>query len=95
MNVTEETAEKVAHLSRLHVSPEELPALASEMGQILNWMETLNRLDTTGVEPLIHISPEVNRLREDAALPGVGVRTALANAPAKDSDYFRVPKVIE
>ena len=95
MEITAQTAEKIAHLSRLHLSPEELPALAVEMGQILDWMDTLNKLDTTGVEPLIHISAEVNHLRDDVALPGLGTRAALANAPAKDTDYFRVPKVIE
>ncbi len=85
----------MAHLSRLHVEPSELGGIAQEMGQILDWMETLNQLDTTGVEPLIHISSEVNRLRDDEATPGLGTRAALANAPAKDSDYIRVPKVIE
>ena len=85
----------MAHLSRLHVEPSDLPGIAQEMGQILDWMETLNQLDTTGIEPLIHISEEVNRLREDVATPGLGTKAALANAPAKDSDYLRVPKVIE
>jgi aspartyl-tRNA(Asn)/glutamyl-tRNA(Gln) amidotransferase subunit C len=95
MIINEETALKVAHLSRLQVSEAELPGLVSEMEQILGWMNTLNQLDTQGVDPLIHISSEANRLREDIALQGLGTKNALANAPSKDSDYIRVPKVIE
>jgi aspartyl-tRNA(Asn)/glutamyl-tRNA(Gln) amidotransferase subunit C len=95
MTISEETVLKVAHLSRLQVSREEVVALAGEMEQILDWMNTLNQLDTDGVEPLIHISSELNRQRDDVASAGLGTANALANAPAKDSDYFRVPKVIE
>jgi len=95
MIINQETVYKVAHLSRLQVAEADLPVLAAEMEQILTWMDTLNQLDTTGVEPLIHISAEINRLRADTAQAGLGAAAALANAPAKDSDYFRVPKVIE
>jgi aspartyl-tRNA(Asn)/glutamyl-tRNA(Gln) amidotransferase subunit C len=95
MIINNDTALKVAHLSRLQLTEAELPGLVGEMEQILVWMNTLNQLDTTGVEPLIHISTEVNRLRDDVAYPGIGTKAALANAPSKDTDYFRVPKVIE
>ena len=83
--INEDTVQKVAHLSRLHVSATEMPGLVAELEQILEWMETLNQLDTKGVEPLIHISSEVNQLRQDVAKPGLGTQAALANAPAKDS----------
>jgi aspartyl-tRNA(Asn)/glutamyl-tRNA(Gln) amidotransferase subunit C len=95
MIINSETALKVAHLSRLHVPAEKLPTLVGELEQILEWMNTLNQLDTTGVEPLIHISAETNHLRQDVAQPGLGTAAALANAPSKDTDYFRVPKVID
>jgi aspartyl-tRNA(Asn)/glutamyl-tRNA(Gln) amidotransferase subunit C len=58
-------------------------------------MDKLNECDTTGVEPLIHLSSELNVFREDIQLPHLNHQNALLNAPKKDSDYFRVPKVIE
>jgi len=69
--------------------------MLSDLNKILNWMEQLNELNTDNVEPLIHMSEEVNVMREDLAENTVTHEEALRNAPKKDSDYFRVPKVME
>ncbi len=95
MKVDIETVNKLAHLSRLEFTAEEQEAVAQKLTAVLDWMEKLNELDTTGVEPLIHISSEINVLREDVAAEPLDHKRALLNAPAKDSDYFRVPKWIE
>ena len=95
MKISLETVEKVAHLSRLKVIPGEAERLVEEMNEILNWMQKLDELPTHGIEPLIHISEEINQLREDVAVKQMSVKEALLNVPVKDSDYIRVPKVIE
>lgn len=95
MHIDKETVSKIAHLSRLEYSDTEKIELAKEMNKILSWMEKLNEINTDGVEPLIHMSAEINVFREDIVQPHLNHKKALLNAPKKDSDYFRVPKVIE
>lgn len=95
MEVNKETVKKIAHLSRLQFTDQEEDTLVGEMTNILSWMEKLNELDTTTVEPLIHMSGELNVVREDIVKDELPHKNALLNAPKKDSDYFRVPKVIE
>ncbi|MBC8110550.1 MAG: Asp-tRNA(Asn)/Glu-tRNA(Gln) amidotransferase subunit GatC, partial [Verrucomicrobia bacterium] len=63
--------------------------------KILDWVDQLNEIDTTGVEPLIHLSAEQNVMREDIPTDHLAHDKALLNAPKKDSDYFRVPKVMD
>jgi aspartyl-tRNA(Asn)/glutamyl-tRNA(Gln) amidotransferase subunit C len=65
------------------------------LNDILDWVEQLNEVATTGVQPLTHMSEEVNNVREDVTLTPLSHARGLFNAPKKDSDYFRVPKVIE
>jgi aspartyl-tRNA(Asn)/glutamyl-tRNA(Gln) amidotransferase subunit C len=62
---------------------------------MIAFVDKLSELDTTGVEPLIFMSEEVNRLREDVAVQSISHEEALHNAPKKDSDYFRIPKVLD
>jgi len=69
--------------------------MLSDLNKILNWMNKLNELNTDNVEPLIHMTEAVNVMREDVAQNTVSHEEALLNAPKKDSDYFRVPKVLE
>jgi aspartyl-tRNA(Asn)/glutamyl-tRNA(Gln) amidotransferase subunit C len=95
MEVTKELIRKTAHLSRLQFSDEEEMKMGQDMTKIIDWMDKLNELDTTQVEPLIHIRSELNRLRPDIAEEPLYHDRALVNAPKKDSNYFRVPKVIE
>lgn len=95
MNISAEEVNKLAHLARLQLSPEAGAQMQQDLTRIIDWMEKLNQLDTEGVEPLIHLSAELNVLREDVAGQPLPHDAALVNAPRKDSDYFRVPKVVE
>jgi aspartyl-tRNA(Asn)/glutamyl-tRNA(Gln) amidotransferase subunit C len=69
--------------------------MLSDLNRILNWVDQLREIDTEAVEPLIHMSAELNVMRDDIAVNTVLHNEALKNAPKKDSDYFRVPKVLE
>jgi aspartyl-tRNA(Asn)/glutamyl-tRNA(Gln) amidotransferase subunit C len=89
------TIRSLAHLARLEINETKEQEILSDLNKILNWMEQLNELNTDNVEPLIHMSEEVNVMREDVAQNTVTHEEALRNAPKKDSDYFRVPKVME
>ena len=89
------TIRNLAHLARLEFSPEKEQEMLTDLNKILNWVEKLRELDTDQVEPLIHMSEEANVMREDVAQNTVTHEEGLRNAPKKDSDYFRVPKVME
>ena len=96
MKIDNATLDRIAELARLDVSdPAERERLLTDMQRVLDFVEKLNEVDTTGVEPLIHMSEEHDVLREDVALPGLSKQEALMNAPLKDSDYFKVPKVVD
>jgi aspartyl-tRNA(Asn)/glutamyl-tRNA(Gln) amidotransferase subunit C len=95
MKADRDTLRKIAHLARLEFNPDSENEILDSINEILTWVEKLNEIDTSHVEPLTHMSQEVNVLREDEVKPPLSHDRALANAPKKDSDYFRVPKVIE
>jgi len=95
MIIDKAKVEKIAHLARLEYDAEGQENVTKELNKILEWVDKLNELDTTNVQPLIHMSMEVNVLREDIAKETLTHAQALKNAPKKDSDYFRVPKVID
>jgi aspartyl-tRNA(Asn)/glutamyl-tRNA(Gln) amidotransferase subunit C len=95
MKITEETVQHIAHLSRLRFEGQEIASIQHDLNNIISFMDKLNELDTTGVEPLVFMSDEVNVLREDVAEQTISVQDALKNAPKKDSDYFRIPKVLD
>ncbi|HMP99921.1 MAG TPA: Asp-tRNA(Asn)/Glu-tRNA(Gln) amidotransferase subunit GatC [Cyclobacteriaceae bacterium] len=95
MNIDKATLEKIAHLARLQFSETEAAQMMQDMTQVLNWVEKLKELDTSGVEPITSMSHEVNMLREDVTTEHLDRDKALRLAPAKDENYFRVPKVIE
>jgi aspartyl-tRNA(Asn)/glutamyl-tRNA(Gln) amidotransferase subunit C len=95
MKITEETVNRIAQLAKLEFTPEEKIELVGDMNKILTFMEKLNELDTEGAEPLIYMSGQVNALRKDEVVQEITHEEALKNAPKKDSDYFRVPKVLE
>lgn len=95
MEVNKELIDKLAHLSRLEFTQEEAQVMAGDLNRIIDWMQQLNEVDTEGVAPLIHISQETNVLRADVTEAPLPHDRALLNAPKKDSNYFRVPKVIE
>jgi aspartyl-tRNA(Asn)/glutamyl-tRNA(Gln) amidotransferase subunit C len=95
MSTDIQTIRKIAHLSRLELNEEREQEMLQDLNKILNWVDQLRELDTENVEPLMHMSEEVNVMREDVAQNTVSHEAALKNAPKKDSDYFRVPKVLE
>lgn len=95
MIIDEEKVKKIAHLARLEFNKEDEAALIGSMNKILDWMEKLNEVDTDHIEPIRHMSMEVNVLRDDTVGAPIPHKDALLNAPKKDSDYFRVPKVLE
>jgi len=95
MKIDHEALQKVAHLARLEVKPEEEEALLSSMESVLTWMEQLNELDTEGVPPLTHVTDSVNNWRDDIATNALSRDEGLKNAPSHDAIYIKVPKVIE
>jgi aspartyl-tRNA(Asn)/glutamyl-tRNA(Gln) amidotransferase subunit C len=95
MQVDKQTLENIAHLARLRFDEAQTEKMISEMSKILSWMEKLNEIDTEAISPLIHISQEINVLRNDEAQPSLEHEKGLLNAPKRDANYFRVPKVIE
>jgi len=94
MKVDKETIRKIAHLARLEFQTQEEEAFQKDFNRILDWMDKLNEINTDKVQPLTHLSEEVNILREDLASNTLKQDEALALAPKKDSDYFRVPKFL-
>lgn len=96
MKIDKETVDKIAHLARLEFENDAAKeAMVKDMNNMLGFIGKLNELDTANVEPLIYMSEEVNVLREDVVKVVITQDEALKNAPKKDSDYFKVPKVIE
>ncbi len=95
MKIDQQTLEKIAHLARLELNPNTATAMQNSLEGVLTWMAQLDEIDTTGVEPLIHISAETNVMRADVAHQTLTHEEGLKNAPKRDKDYFRVPKVIE
>ena len=95
MQVPLETLRKLAPLARLNLPAEAEPALQKDLTQILSWMEKLRELPTDGVEPLIHMSLEVNAFRPDVAAEPLPQEEALKNAPSTDGKWFRAPKVLD
>lgn len=94
MAVTLKDVEHIARLARLEFSEAEKETFTHQLNAILAYVEQLNTLDTTAVEPLSHVIDFQNVFREDVAQPGLTPPEALRNAPAKTEQFFRVPKVI-
>lgn len=95
MAISVEDVRYIAELARLRFSEDEEERLAHEMSVILDYMEKLGELDTTGVPPMAHVLDLENVFREDRAEARISREEALQNAPDADGTYFRVPKVIE
>ena len=89
------TVDEVAHLARLEFTEEGKVEILNDMNRMLAFVDKLNEMDTEGVEPLIYMTDEVNVMREDEPKDTLTQKDALKNAPKKDSDYFKVPKVID
>lgn len=96
MKLDDAALDRIAELARLDFSePDRRAAVLRDMERVLAFVEQLNTVDTRGVEPLVFMTEEENVLRDDVALPGVSKQDALRNAPVKDSDYFKVPRVVD
>lgn len=95
MKIDKELLHKTAHLARLEFDENTAEEMMKDMTEIIDWVEKLKEVDTDGVEPLTTMSQEINALRADELKPHLSHEKALKNAPKKDSDYFRVPKVLD
>ena len=95
MKIDREHLNKIAHLARLEFDENTADEMMEDMTKIITWVEKLNEVDTHGVEPLTTMSHEINALREDEVKNHLNHEQALENAPKRDVDYFKVPKVIE
>ncbi len=94
MTIDKDTVEKIAHLARLELTGEEKKAMIKDMNKILGFMDKLNEIDTSGIEPLVYMTNGVNSLREDVIKQEITHEEALLNAPKQDGEYFLVAKVI-
>lgn len=94
MAVTKKEVEHIAELARLHLTEKEIEEYTRQLNTILEYVEKLNELNTEDVLPLSHPVEGNNIFREDKVRPSVGREDALKNAPAKDDEFFKVPKVI-
>ena len=95
MSIDIETARKVAHLARIKVEEDRLPALAQEFSNILDFIEQLNEVNVDDVEPMTSVTPMRLKRREDVVTDGGYQDKVLANAPDAREGFFAVPKVVE
>lgn len=93
--ITRDDVAYIARLANLALDDEEVRRLAVEMRQILSYVEKLNELDTSDIEPMMHVLPLTNVLRDDHVGQSLNRDTALANAPASDGEYFLVPRILD
>lgn len=94
MKVTDELVEKLAELAKLEFKGSKKEEIKADFQKMVDFVDKLNEIDTSNVEPLIHVSDVVNRFRTDEVKSDITHEEALKNAPQKDSDYFKVPKVL-
>jgi aspartyl-tRNA(Asn)/glutamyl-tRNA(Gln) amidotransferase subunit C len=85
----------VADLARLELSDDEVKRFSSQLDDILGYVRQLEQLDVSGIEAMAHATPVYDVMRRDEARPGNGTQSALANAPEKSGDQFRVTRVVE
>lgn len=95
MEVNNELVDKLAHLARLQFDDVEKAAIKTDLQRMIQFVEKLNELDTSGVAPLLHMSDNVNVLREDEVKGSIERTEGLKNAPVQDGVFFKVPKVIK
>lgn len=95
MAIDTETVKRIAFLSRLRVDDDKIEATENEFNKILQWVEQLNEVDVSDVEPLISVNENTLSLRDDEVTDGNQSQAVLANAPMQEYGYFAVPKVVE
>jgi aspartyl-tRNA(Asn)/glutamyl-tRNA(Gln) amidotransferase subunit C len=94
MALSQDEVRHVAQLARLALGDEEMSRFGRQLSQILDYIQTLNELDTSQVEPTAHVVPMANVWREDEVEPSAGREAVLGNAPDRTEEFFRVPKII-
>ena len=94
-NFNRQQVEKVAHLSRLDLTEQELELFSGQLSAIVEYIQKLNELKTDDVEPLAHCLPIHNVFRQDTVRPSLNVEKALENAPDRVDDFFKVPQILE
>ena len=95
MEVNDQLIAELAELARLEFNAEEKSGIKSDLQRMISFVEKLQEIDTTGVEPLLHMSEATNVYREDVVSGSIDRSTGLLNAPDSDGVYFRVPQVIK
>jgi aspartyl-tRNA(Asn)/glutamyl-tRNA(Gln) amidotransferase subunit C len=98
LKITEKEVRYVANLGNVRLTDEEIPRMARDLEEILTYVDKLNELDTSNVEPMAQVlfeADETATLREDVERPTLGSEAALANAPLSGGGYYKVPLVIE
>lgn len=95
MEITNQLVDKIANLARLHVAPEDKERVKEDLQKMVSFVEKLKEVDTTGMEPLLHISPNINVLRADEVQGSINREEALKNAVVNDGEFFKVPKVMK
>jgi aspartyl-tRNA(Asn)/glutamyl-tRNA(Gln) amidotransferase subunit C len=95
MAVDQDTVRRIAKLARIRIAEEDVPVYEAELNHILHWIEQLNEIDVSGVEPLTSVVEMTMKQREDVVTDGDCPDDILANAPAAQDHYFVVPKVVE
>lgn len=95
MKIDKNTIEKLAKLSRLRFSEQEMDLITQDMSKMIDFINQLEEVETDGIIPLIHMNKEFNNLREDKVGEMLDQSDALSNSPVKDSTYFKLPKVLD
>jgi aspartyl-tRNA(Asn)/glutamyl-tRNA(Gln) amidotransferase subunit C len=95
MELNDAMIDKLAHLARLQFNDTEKQEIKNDLQRMIAFVEKLNELDLTGIEPILHMSDEINVLREDEISGSISREDALKNAPLHDDKFFKVPKVIK
>ncbi|MBS1543344.1 MAG: Asp-tRNA(Asn)/Glu-tRNA(Gln) amidotransferase subunit GatC [Bacteroidetes bacterium] len=95
MEIDRPLLNKLAHLSRLELDEKDIESTLADLNNIITWVEKLQEVNTDQAEPITSMSLEVNRWREDEPGPHLDHQRALSQAPEKDNDFFKVPKVLE
>lgn len=95
MEVNDQLVENLARLARLSFNEQEKTQIKADLQEMISFVEKLKEVDTTGIEPMMHMSGNVNMLRDDVVQGSVSREEALKNAPGSDGTFFTVPKVIK
>lgn len=95
MSVDKDTVRRIAKLARIALPEDRVAPMEAELNGILKWVEQLNEVDVTGVEPMTSVVAQSLRLRDDVVTAGGDAAAIVANAPQSEDNFFLVPKVVE